>query len=51
MTKLQEMEKERNRREVEKRLIREGVVFKEAPYTSEELKKKWEQAFLSHMTQ
>ncbi len=51
MTKLQEMEKERNRREVEKKLIIEGVVFKESPYTSEELKKKWEQAFLSHMTQ
>ncbi|RCX16353.1 uncharacterized protein DUF4275 [Anaerobacterium chartisolvens] len=51
MNILEEMEKQRNKNEIKKQLKSEGVVCKECQYTSGELKKKWEQKFLSHMTE
>ncbi len=51
MNMLEELEKQRVRKEIKKHMIDEGVVFKECPYTSDELKKKWKKAFLSSMTQ
>lgn len=51
MNILEELEKQRVNNEIKKSLIGEGVEFKECPYTSDELKNKWKQAFLSSMTQ
>lgn len=50
MIKLEILERERNRNEIKKQLKSEGVVCKECMYTSDEIKSKWQQAFLSHIT-
>ncbi len=50
MFKLEELERLRIRNVIKKQLESERVLIKKCLYTSAEIKKKWELAFLTHMT-